>query len=120
VSEKESLRDGWTIINAGELVRDLYEHTLEPMRYDYKKADFVINKDNVHPNYLTGYLKALGTYCALTGKSGVGADYSFISRSTELYNSHDDTQFPAVLEDKDEMLRLQKLLDEYLNVANSR
>lgn len=119
VSEKESLRDGWIIINSGELVRDLYEHTIEPLRYDYKKADFVITKDNVHPNYLTGYLKALGTYCALTGKSGVGADYSFISRSTELYNSPEDTQFPAVLEDTEEMLRLQKLLDEYLKKANS-
>ena len=119
-SIKKSLGDGWTIKNAGELVRDLYEHKLEQLRYDYKKSDFVITKDNIHQNFLTGYLKALGTYCALTEKSAVGADYSFVNRSTEFYNSPDETQFDKVIDDAEEMLRLQSLLDGYLAAANGR
>lgn len=111
---RSSKNDGWTLIPAGQLAYDLYKGNLINGDYKYTRSDFVVTKDNIHPNYLTGYLKALGCYCALTGRSAVGADRSFVKRTTELYNSPDETRFCEILDSDEEMLSLQKLLDQYI------
>mgnify|MGYP004564542971 FL=1 len=112
---KKTQADGWIILPWGELVSDLWNGKVSGMGYKYTRRDFVITKDNQHPNYLTGYIEALMTYCALTGNSAVGADYSFVSRSLGYYTGGAaETQFVTVLGDTAEMERLQKLTDERL------
>ncbi len=116
---KKTLADGWTVIPAGDLVTDLWNGRLKGMEFKYTKTDFVITKDNIHPNYLTGYIKALMTYCALTGRSAEGADYSFVNRSTDYYSNAQETQFEDVLASSSEMLRIQELIDSYIvNAGN--
>ena len=100
---KKTQADGWVILPWGELVSDLWNGKVSGMGYKYTRRDFVITKDNQHPNYLTGYIEALMTYCALTGNSAVGADYSFVSRSLGYYTGG-----------AAETQRLQKLTDERL------
>ena len=112
---KKTQADGWIILPWGELVSDLWNGKVSGMGYKYTRRDFVITKDNQHPNYLTGYIEALMTYCALTGNSAVGADYSFVSRSLGYYTGGAaETQFATVPGDTAEMERLQKLTDERL------
>ena len=116
---KKTLADGWTVIPAGDLVTDLWNGKITGMEFKYTKTDFVITKDNVHPNYLTGYIKALMTYCALTGRSAAGADYSFVNRSTSYYTNAQETQFEDVLASASEMLRIQELIDNYIVKAGN-
>lgn len=115
---RSSRNDGWTIVPAGQLAYDLYKGRLADRGLEYERSDFVVTKDNVHPNYLMGYLKALGCYCALTGSSALGADRSFVKRSTELYNSPDETRFCEILDSDEQMSIFQKLLDEYIEKEN--
>ncbi len=117
---KKTLADGWTVIPAGDLVTDIWNGRIKGMEFKYTKTDFVITKDNVHPNYLTGYIKALMTYCALTGRSAEGADYSFVNRSTSYYASAAETQFEDVLASSSEMLRIQELIDDYIVKAGNK
>jgi hypothetical protein len=107
------------VIPAGDLVTDLWDGKIKNTEFKYTKNDFVITKDNVHPNYLTGYIKALMTYCALTSKSAVGADYSFVKRSTEYYANAQETQFEDVLASETEMLLIQELIDSYIVKAGN-
>ena len=116
---KKTLADGWKVIPAGDLVTDLWNGRIKNTEFKYTKNDFVITKDNVHPNYLTGYIKALMTYCALTGHSAVGADYSFVNRSTSYYANANETQFEEVLASATEMLRIQELIDSYIVKAGN-
>lgn len=116
---KKTLADGWKVIPAGDLVTDLWNGKIADMEFKYTKTDFVITKDNVHPNYLTGYIKALMTYCALTGRSAAGADYSFVNRSTAYYANAQETQFEDVLASSSEMLRIQELIDDYIVKAGN-
>lgn len=117
---KKTLADGWAVIPAGDLVTDLWNGRIKDTEFKYTKNDFVITKDNVHPNYLTGYIKALMTYCALTGRSAEGADYSFVNRSTGYYASAAETQFEDVLASSSEMLRIQSLIDSYIEKAGNK
>ena len=116
---KKTLADGWKVIPAGDLVTDLWNGKIVNTEFKYTKNDFVITKDNVHPNYLTGYIKALMTYCTLTSRSAVGADYSFVNRSTSYYASAAETQFEEVLASATEMLRIQELIDSYIVKAGN-
>lgn len=83
--------------------------------------------DGYHPNILTGYITALMTYCAITGKSAVGQDYAFCSDATidtnydfsrfiRFYYSYGNavTNFPAVFDSESDMLGIQKLIDKYI------
>ena len=116
---KKTLADGWKVIPAGDLVTDLWNGKIANTEFKYTKNDFVITKDNVHPNYLTGYVKALMTYCTLTSRSAVGADYSFVNRSTSYYANANETQFEEVLASSTEMLRIQELIDSYIVKAGN-
>ncbi len=117
---KKTLSDGWTVIPAGDLITDLWDGKISGMEFKYTKTDFVITKDDVHPNYLTGYIKALMTYCALTGRSAEGADYSFVNRSLSYYSGAAETQFEDVLASPEEMLRIQGLIDDYITKAGNK
>ena len=116
---RKTLSDGWTVIPAGDLVTDLWNGRIKNTEFKYTKSDFVITKDDVHPNYLTGYIKALMTYCALTSKSAVGADYSFVKTSTGYYANAQETQFDDVLASDGEMLLIQELIDSYIVKAGN-
>ena len=116
---KKTLADGWKVIPAGDLVTDLWNGKIVNTEFKYTKNDFVITKDNVHPNYLTGYIKALMTYCTLTSRSAVGADCSFVNRSTSYYANANETQFEEVLASATEMLRIQELIDSYIIKAGN-
>lgn len=116
---KKTLADGWTVIPAGDLVTDLWNGKISGSSFKYTKNDFVITKDNVHPNYLTGYIKALMTYCALTSRTAVGADYSFVNRSLSYYAGAGETQFEDVLASPSEMLLIQGLIDSYIKKAGN-
>ena len=79
------------------------------------------NGDRHHPNPLSGYLTALMAYCALTGESAVGQPYDFVEKvmPTKLfvakhYKECGDTNYPQILASKQEMRRLQKMVDKVL------
>lgn len=112
---KKTQKDGWMILPWGELVSDLWNGRVGGMGYKYTRADFVNTKDNQHPNFLTGYIEALMTYCALTGNTADGAGYSFVSRSLTYYpGGASTTKFATVLGDAEEMSRIQNLIDKRL------
>ena len=122
---KKTQKDGWIILPWGELVSDLWNGKVDGMGYKYTRADFVNTKDNQHPNFLTGYIEALMTYCALTGNTADGADYSFVSRSLTYYpGGAGTTKFVTVLNDSAEMSKIQNLIDkslaEYGSVSAAR
>ena len=112
---KKVKNDGWLVLPWGEMVSDLWNNKVSGMGYKYKRADFVNTKDNQHPNFLTGYIETLMTYCALTGNTAVGADYSFVSKDLKYYPAGESsTQFVKVLNDSAEMVRIQELIDRRL------
>lgn len=112
---KKVKNDGWLVLPWGEMVSDLWNNKVSGMGYKYKRADFVNTKDNQHPNFLTGYIETLMTYCALTGNTAVGADYSFVSKDLKYYPAGESsTQFVKVLNDPAEMVRIQELIDRRL------
>ncbi len=107
--------DGVTVIPWGDLVTNVWNNQIYGMDFTYKKADFVITKDDVHPNYLAGYIAAQMSYCAIYGGSAVGSDYSFVKRTIgSYYTSEAQTQFPQVLANASEMEKIQKLIDGFL------
>ena len=107
--------DGWFLIPWGSLVTDLWNGQIYGMGYSYSKPDFIITSDNIHPNYLTGYITALMSYCTIFGKSAVGAHFSFVKNTLgSYYSSSSETKFPQVLGDSEEMGRIQKCIDAYI------
>ena len=141
---KESIRliqqEGVTIVDWGTLVWDVWTGNVQVpgTKLEYNKSSFVVSNsksDGYHPNLLSGYLNAMMTYCAITGESAVGQEYSFcIDGSMEHYSfdvdsfahayymwdnaatevNERETNFPAVFRSAVEMKGLQTLADEYL------
>lgn len=79
---KELEKEGLVIADWGKLVVDIVNKAVfvPGATQQYNKNSFIISKsatDGYHPNMLTGYLTALYTYCAITGETAVGQDYSF-------------------------------------------
>ena len=103
---------------------------MEGATQEYNKNTFVIRKsksDGYHPSMLTGYMASQTLYCALTGESAVGQDYSFcgdkninsafnFDKFIADYYTYDGatTNFPAVFASKTDMAGIQKLIDKYL------
>ena len=83
-------------------------------------------------NLLSGYITSLMCYCAITGRSAVGADYSFmkdaragngsddgklalaLTEFVDMYYNPGTTNYPEVFASAADMAGLQKLMDEYL------
>ncbi|MBQ9080083.1 MAG: hypothetical protein IJY27_03325 [Clostridia bacterium] len=110
-------------IPLGHMVYSVWsgEEKIPSSSIEYNKYSFVVNRsssDGYHPNYLTGYLTALMTYCTITGQSAQGADYSFVSMDDKTHYTNGTTNFKSVLESAAEMAAWQKLTDEYIAKYN--
>lgn len=124
---------GFGIVEWGRLVRDIIEGDakIEGSAVEYTKDTFIVNKkDTFHPNPLSGYITALMCYCAVTGKSAVGADYGFVADAfagngsgglknamsgfVDEYYNPGTTNYPEVFASDADMKGIQKLIDAYL------
>jgi len=117
---------GVTIVDWGRIVYGLYSggitlpgENILPL----DKNSFVIAKseaDGYHPSLLAGYITTLMTYCAITGESAVGQDYSFCSTTRSFssfikkYYKVGETNFPEIFESEETMRAIQELVDEHL------
>lgn len=129
---KELEKKGVTIVDWGKLVYDLINGNVKVPNatQEYNKNSFIVCKskeDGYHPNILTGYITALMTYCAITGESAVGQDYSFCNdssihpyfnflrfRSTYYTYKKATTNFAEIFDSQSDMEGIQKLIDKYL------
>lgn len=130
VDEFEKL--GMTIVSWGTLVNDIMTgKTQVPCAKEkYNKNSFIIaqsEKDGFHQNMLSGYITALMIYCAITGESAVGQDYSFCGDTAvnkefsfeeycSKYYSYNDatTNFPQIFASEADMKGIQQLIDKYI------
>ena len=118
-------KEGVKVVEWGRLVDDLSKGrvTIPGSVLRYNKDTFIKNKDdNFHENPLSGYITAQMAFCAMTGRSAVGQDYSFSNRiinfskfKHEHYKDASDTDFDAVFASRHDMEEIQKLIDIYLN-----
>ena len=121
---------GITVVDWGKLVADLVRGkvTVPGGTQSYNNHTFVKNKsytDGFHPNQLAGYITAQMIFCAITGKSAVGQDYSFWN-NTALHEQFDvekfvnnsyllgPTNYPDVFASAADMKGIQQLMDQYL------
>ena len=129
---KELEKKGVTIVDWGKLVYDLINGNVSVPNATqiYNKNSFIVcksEKDGYHPNLLTGYITALMTYCAITGESAVGQDYSFCNNSgldvnfdfdrfKSLYYTYNNptTNFAEIFESPSDMEGIQRLIDKYI------
>jgi hypothetical protein len=121
---------GITVVDWGKLVADIARGkvTVPGGTVSYNNHTFVKNKsytDGFHPNQLAGYITAQMVFCAITGKSAVGQDYSFWNDKT-LHEQFDaekfvsnsyllgPTNYPEVFASTADMKGIQQLMDQYL------
>ena len=128
----EKLKEqGFIICNWGKMLYDIVNNTVSVpgAEQTYERSTFIISqseKDGHHQNLLAGYLTTLMVYCAITGESAVGQDYSFCgdmnidksfnfeSFKLKYYSYIPDTNFIEVFESEADMKGLQQLVDQYL------
>lgn len=134
-SVKELEENGVIVVDWGKMVQDLIDGnvTAPDATQTFSKFSFVVNKsasDTRHPNILSGYLAAQMTYCAITGESAVGNDWSFwndtaantafsLSAYKSTYYAYDktnpsNTNFEAIFKSTADMEALHALIDQYL------
>lgn len=130
---KELEEKGVIIVDWGSVVFDIMNGIVDVpgATQTYNKNSFIISKsakDGYHPSMLTGYITTLMTYCAITGESAVGQDYSFCNDPEindafdfeafiEKYYTYNNatTNFPEVFESESDMEGIQTLIDECLD-----
>ena len=135
---KELENNGVTIVDWGAVVYDIINGKVKVpgATQTYNKNSFIVcksAKDGYHPNMLTGYITTLMTYCAITGDSPVGQDYSFCNNSAinaefsfskfiSKYYTYNNptTNFNAVFASEKDMKGIQTLAEKYLNEKASR
>lgn len=123
---------GVIIVDWGKLVDDVITgKTQVPGAVEsYEQNSFIIRKsesDGYHPNMLTGYITSLMTYCAITGETAEGQDYSFCGNnklnakfsfntfiSTYYTYKGATTNFKKIFNSESDMNGIQKLVDKYL------
>lgn len=122
---------GFIVVDWGALVADVIngKTAVPDAAQTYDKNSFVISKsmdDGFHENLLAGYITAQMTYCAITGESAVGHDYSFcgdknvhssfdfetFKAKQYLFDTH--TNFIEIFNSPSDMQGLQQLIDQYL------
>lgn len=125
---------GVTIVNCGQLAYDIYTGKVQVPGGSISYSDRYTfcnhtAKDTYHPNPLMGYIMAQMLYCALSGDSAEGFDYSalvkgcFFGDGTVSYDDYFDRFYPdgaalpftEVLDNENEMRGIQKLIPEYVN-----
>ena len=129
---KELEAAGVLVVDWGKLVADVIDGTTQVpgATQTYNNNSFVIRKsesDGYHENMLGGYITAQMLYCAITGESAVGQDYSFCGDTSvnkafdfdkflkEEYSYDNATSnFIEIFNSPEDMLGLQQLMDQYL------
>ena len=133
---KANLKDledaGILVVDWGALVADVINGTtaVPGATQTYDQNSFVIRKsesDGYHENMLGGYITAQMTFCAITGKSAVGQDYSFCGDKTvnkafdfdkflkdEYSYDSATSNFIDIFNSESDMNGLQQLIDQYL------
>ena len=119
-------QQGFIMADWGKLVSDLIhgEVTPEGSQIQYNKNCFII-KDGFHPNYLSGYIASVMTYCAITGTAASDIPATMfqdsamtISLDSHLSKSYDnpeyDTNCRIILTTQSELEAIHKLIDQYL------
>lgn len=121
---------GITIVDWGKLVADIIrgEVKVPGTKLEYNNYTFVHNKsqiDGFHPNQLAGYITALMVYCAITGESAVNQPYDFWCDAQlntqfapagyyQYAYTQGDSNYQDVFASGEDMLGIQKLIDQYL------
>ena len=126
---KDLEKKGVIIVDWGAVVVDIMNGKVKVpgATAKYNKNTFVVG-DGFHPSVLSGYITTLMTYCAITGESAVGQDYSFCNNTsinmdfnfTEFVENYytkrnATTNFPDVFASESDMKGIQTLVDKYLN-----
>ena len=129
---KELEKKGVIIVDWGAVIVDIMNGKVKVpgATQTYNKNSFIVCKsaaDGYHPNMLTGYITTLMTYCAITGESAVGQDYSFCNNSAinaefsfskfiSKYYTYNNptTNFNEVFASEKDMKGIQTLVDQYL------
>ncbi len=119
----KTLRDemGVIYIPTGHMTYDVWRGVTKVPNSSikYNKESFVVKwNDSHHPNFLTGYFSTVMIYSAITNKSCVGLDWSYVDRDDKTYYTKGTSNFVAVLDSEADMLALQKIADEYLAKYN--
>lgn len=126
---KDLEKKGVIIVDWGAVVVDIMNGKVKvpgaTERYD--KNSFIVG-DGFHPSVLSGYITTLMTYCAITGESAVGQDYSFCDNTfinkdfsftsfiDKYYTKKNiNTNFPEIFASESDMNGIQTLVDRYLN-----
>ena len=117
---------GFIMADWGKLVNDLIHGLVTPegSSVTYNKNCFII-KDGFHPNYLSGYIASVMTYCAITGTAAtdIPADIfqdsaMVISLDSHLSKSYDnpayDSNCKIILTTQSELEQIHVLIDKYL------
>ena len=138
---EELERAGVTVVDWGALVNDLtIGATVIPGgTQQCNRWTFTVNKsasDGYHPNVLSGYITAQMLFCALTGESAQGQDYSFwndvnankkfdMVEYMETYYKYDatvnsNTNFMEIFNSEADMAGIQQLIDYYLEAKTYR
>lgn len=128
---------GVIVVDWGKLVYDIATGAVEVpgALQTYNKNSFVVAQsasDGYHQNLLGGYITALAAYCAITGEKAEGQVISYgendailgadaVAAYKEKYykpdanNTYDySTNFDAILASPEDMLGIQKLIDQYI------
>ena len=123
---KTLAEQGFLMADWGKLANDLIHGIVVPEGSSiiYNKNCFVI-KDGFHPNYLSGYIASVMTYCAITGTAAadIPADMfqdsamvialdSHLSKSYS--NPEYDTNCKIILTTQTELEKVHLLIDKYL------
>ena len=129
---KDVAAAGVLVVDWGLLVADVINGVVEVpgATQEYNQNSFVIRKsesDGYHENMLSGYITAQMLYCALTGESAVGQDYSFCGDKTinaafdfekflkeEYRYDPGNSNFIEIFNSEADMRGLQQLIDQYL------
>lgn len=126
IKAAEKLKDeGVIYIPLGHMVYNIWtgSEKIAGSSLIYNKNSFIVKRtssDGYHPNYLTGYLTALMTYCAITKNPADGADCKFVNTEKTLYiYENATTNFDQILTSEPDMKALQALINKYIINYNS-
>ena len=114
---------GGAYIPLGHLVDDIINGRLKGFggALEYNKNSFVVCRehDRFHPNTLTGYLTALSTYCAFTGRDLSDADHSFIKAMGDEYYTLGKSNHAEIISSEQEMSALKRAVLDYCKGYNN-
>lgn len=128
---KDIADKGITVVEWGALVEDVIQGkaVVEGSKIGYTRDTFIVNQseiDGYHQNMLSGYITAQMAYCAVTGEKAEGKPYGFCTNpaihykfGVDFYEAKHYTRGPtnmaSVFASTEDMLGLQKLIDQYLS-----